>query len=239
MTTKGREGNMDRDHFNDLRAPRFFGAPLSLSLDENKGRMQRRRSGWKKRGRKYLWQHGSARDLPGTKRGDLGWTYSHEGTFRNAGTSEGILNLRHSGWFRDSDGSSGELYSGNVFQLPSRRRSTGARPGKVFLAAVYCNTNDHFLIVHNTFRSVEDAARCADQHAETMAEEEREYDEVWQAAQRCIGYMDNVKEIQGKIDSLAGIIEDLERRRDAEERKISDTEERFGDHPGWADAIIG
>lgn len=90
--------------------------------------------------------------------------------------SDEILDLRHTGWFRDS--SQDSTYRGQVWRLP-------ARDGAERFIAGYMDSDGGLAIIEpEAFDCERDAARRADHMAERDAQEEREYDERWQEASR-------------------------------------------------------
>jgi hypothetical protein len=101
--------------------------------------------------------------------------------WRDAGSAEEILSLRHSGYYRDTFHS--ETYAGHVWQLPARNGEPQFVAGYVDACAA------HVVFVERNgqpeiFDSAMDAARAADSLAESDAEDEREHDEKWHEASK-------------------------------------------------------
>ena len=108
--------------------------------------------------------------------------------WRDVGYADEVYSGRaidHHGWFTSADGWTGDVYRGHVWQLPARdgvpqyvagytEANDSKDSGYVVLCASGCNLE--------LFDDKDDAARAGDALAERMAEQEREYDERWQAA---------------------------------------------------------
>lgn len=99
--------------------------------------------------------------------------------------SEGRRGIDHKGWFTDDMES--EVYRGVVYQLPSR--------GAPLYVYGYAdpNNDDCALLSFDPESDKLDAARYADHFAESFADEEREYNEAWQAGRRADDIADEIK----------------------------------------------
>lgn len=106
------------------------------------------------------------------------WVENAGDGLRLVGFADKIIRLRHTGWFTDDDGM-GDTFRGVVYQLPSRK-------GQPLYAYGYADPNNDgcALLCFDVTNDKEEAARFADQVAETLAESEREYNRAWQAARR-------------------------------------------------------
>lgn len=96
-----------------------------------------------------------------------------------------IANLRHNGWYTMDDGNNGEVMRGVVFRLAH---------GRGFIAgyADPCNDGPAFVEL-SIIDDEKDAARAADNIAESYAERERDYQRAWQAGRQ---FDDLLEEIQ-------------------------------------------
>lgn len=110
--------------------------------------------------------------------------------WREAGKSESILRLRHSGWYTDSDGGAGTIY-GFVLQIPARNGCA------VYIPAIADTDSDGVTFWPVDMYTAEDgtkeaaeeaareAARAADGYAERSAAEGRAYRDADSAGQHC------------------------------------------------------
>lgn len=110
--------------------------------------------------------------------------------------------INHTGWYQDSEGAM-ETLRGAVYRLPGRNgraryvagyREGSSRGGRswsdmnpdsaaVDLSEIFTEDGD-VAADRDHYGAHRDAAYRADQHAERMAEQQREYNDAWQAARR-------------------------------------------------------
>ena len=125
--------------------------------------------------------------------------------------------IEHRGWFTDCDGC-GEVLRGAVYQLPGRKGRTrylaayregseGKRGwtdmGYDGAAAIACR--EVFEAERGDSDAPEaarEAARRADSIAETVARDQREYNDAWQAARRWSDLADDIAEIRAQARQL-------------------------------------
>ncbi len=117
----------------------------------------------------------------------LGW--------RCAGYADDIRSsMRHRGWFADAH--QDEVYRGIVYRLPGGRFVPGyADPVN----------SDCALLANATTQDIDDAARIADQIAETFAERDRNYSEAWHAVSDAVASRRSARAIVS--DALANLRE--------------------------------
>ena len=108
-----------------------------------------------------------------------------------------IINLRHNGWYTDSDGD-GFILRGQVWTVASDNGlSDGRYP--VYYIAGYVEESGAYVCLDvtrgaiSTFDDARDAAYAADSLAERHAETEREYNEKWQEASRLSDDIESLK----------------------------------------------
>lgn len=94
--------------------------------------------------------------------------------FRHIGDAHEIVRLDYTGWYCDEYQDS--LAIGFVLQFPARN----GKP-RYFPAVRFTGSDGTTLYPLDTYDTAEDAARVADQHAESIAEREREYNEKFSA----------------------------------------------------------
>lgn len=129
--------------------------------------------------------------------------------WRDVGYADEVYSGRlidHRGWFIHADGRTGETYRGHVWQLP-------ARNGVPQYVAGYMEPNDSkasgYVVLCASggdlelFDDKDDAARAGDALAERMAEQEREYDERWQAASLAADNRDEARDDMRKARQSA------------------------------------
>ena len=134
--------------------------------------------------------------------------------------------IEHRGWYTDCDGC-GEVLRGAVYQLPGRKGRTrylaayregseGKRGwtdmGYDGAAAIACREvfeaerGDSDAYYHyrggDASEAAREAARRADSIAETVARDQREYNEAWQAARRWSDLADAIAEIRAQARQL-------------------------------------
>jgi hypothetical protein len=135
---------------------------------------------------------------------------------RFVGYASDIVRLDHTGWYVDND--QNETVKGVVFQLPGR-------DGKPLFVAGYEDWNNgradsdgpvtlDFGNVSLTHDGARDAARRADQIAQWIAEDEREYQAAWQAGNRFAELGSDIADSRNAIKAL------LAERRAAKAAKL-------------------
>lgn len=130
------------------------------------------------------------------------WIENASKGLRRVGYVDEIISLNHTGWYTDEFGDS--KMRGIVYQLP-------ARNGKPVFAYGYDDPNNldcALLCFDNDAATKEDAARMADRFAEKNAEEEREYQEAWQAGSQYSDLNDQVKEARANALQLIVVIKE-------------------------------
>ena len=151
-------------------------------------------SGWQAHGKD---EHGRWRDYAAAPLELVeGW--------RDVGYADDVFRLGHSGWFIDSD--CFEKYRGHVWQMP-------ARDGVPQYVAGYMEANDSedsgYAVLCASggdlelFDDSQDAAIAGDELARVMAEQEREYDERWQAARLAADDRDEARDDMRKARKSA------------------------------------
>jgi len=107
-----------------------------------------------------------------------------------------VRSIRHKGWYADNF--QDETYRGCVYQLP-------ARHGVPQFVGGYSdpNNDDCALLSFYLYDEKEDAARAADLIAEARADEQRQYNEAWQAGSE---YADLKTEISSNRRALIELI---------------------------------
>jgi hypothetical protein len=88
---------------------------------------------------------------------------------------------RHTGYYMSPDNWTGEIARGVVFQLPGKNRAPRYISG---IADSWSGAAHAAIISPEIFDDETDAARNADALADRYAEQERDYQEAWQAGQR-------------------------------------------------------
>jgi len=121
------------------------------------------------------------------------WIENANYGLRSCGFADDIVRLRHRGWFTEDDGANDEVYRGIVYQLP-------ARDGKEQYVYGYVDPNNEgcALICFDVQHDKEDAARAADNFAERMAEDARDFNRTWQAGQRYRELGEEVKDLRSE-----------------------------------------
>lgn len=120
-------------------------------------------------------QHEACGLLSRGMNGNIPIAYCHDGpAFGRERFADEIesAHIRHRGWYVDDDGAHGTI-RGLVVALPHGR----------FLSGYYSSDNDERVYYLEIETDEADAARYADGYAERMADEEREYNGRWNAAQ--------------------------------------------------------
>jgi hypothetical protein len=108
----------------------------------------------------------------------LRWIDNPQDGLRRVGYADEVTRIDHRGWFTNEF--QDEVYRGIVYRLPTRSN------GEHLFAYGYDdpNTGGAFLCFDLDAIDEQQAARYADRLAELYAEQEREYQEKWQAARR-------------------------------------------------------
>ena len=151
--------------------------------------------------------------------------YSHGGPeFRGERDAHDIVNLRHKGWFTDTECS--ETAVGIVARLPHGR----------FLAGYRWTSNGERVYFPEVFTDEDEAARAADSYAEAFAEDAREDSERFNAMQEAADEITHVEallrkrlpgrnatdtlrdEVRSLIEELRAARRDLETATEAYER---------------------
>lgn len=128
---------------------------------------------------------------------------------RFVGYADELAALRHTGWYTEDGGMSGESLRGVVLQLPGK----GRRARYVAAYADPCNDGAYRVDVSRRalFEGEEgaegarydagarDAAMAADAFAEVNAERERDYNRAWQAGQEWATAGEEVKRARGEL----------------------------------------
>lgn len=149
---------------------------------------------------------------------------THDGpAFNRERFADEVINLRHTGWYTDSECMNG-TYRGLVAYL-SRGR---------WLAGYYSSDNGERVYFHGVHDSERDAAHMADEHARVSAERESEYQDRYRAAQElqdgisldsyrlreCLA-LRNHKCFEGMRAEIAELIESIRDARDNLARNYS------------------
>jgi hypothetical protein len=100
------------------------------------------------------------------------WYTFGERHFRHEHPAHDIIDLRHTGWYTDTDGH--ESAYGIVGNLPHGR----------YIAGYQWKGNGETVWFPDLYDDQREAARAADEHARVFAEDAREHDERFQAAQQ-------------------------------------------------------
>jgi hypothetical protein len=108
------------------------------------------------------------------------WVEHVSDGLRFVGYADEICRLRHTGWFTHDDGDPDETLRGAVYRLPARNGLSMY----VYGHADPNNDDCAFLVMGTPALEKEDAARWADQFAERMAEEQRDFHRAWDAGRR-------------------------------------------------------
>ena len=118
---------------------------------------------------------------PGKQDGAPVW-YSHGGPeFRGERDADEVIRLRHTGWFTDTEGS--ETATGIVARLPHGR----------FISGYRWTSNGERVYFPEVFTDEDEAARAADSHAESFAEDAREDSERFDAMKDAEGHVEEVE----------------------------------------------
>lgn len=97
------------------------------------------------------------------------------------------LHISHNGWFANADDSA--TVCGIVARLPHNR----------WMAGYYSNDNGERVYLAQVFKDLTDAANAADDEAERVAEDEKEYSEMWRAARNLA---DDIEALESDIKEL-------------------------------------
>lgn len=119
--------------------------------------------------------------------------YIHEDTRRETFAHD-IVNMRHTGWYTNADGTTYKdgsgMARGIVVTLPPILNFPNGR----FLAGYHWGDNDERVIYPELFDDEREAARRADSHAESFAEMQREDSERFDAMQTAESAADDAQE---------------------------------------------
>lgn len=117
---------------------------------------------------------------PGLNGGARIW-YCHTGQyFGRQKWSDEVLDLRHTGWFENDHG---DTIRGLVVALPGGR----------FLAGYHCTGNGEYVYFSEVYNNERDAARAGDDHAESFAEDCREYNDRYDQATALAAKIDDYR----------------------------------------------
>src|SRR6218665_522009 len=163
------------------RARRELGEPASEALD-------RARDG------RYLALYPHGVGNIGAPVGDgLRWVERPgDAGLRFVGFADELTGARHTGWYADStEGASGYLYRGAVYQLPAHRgraryvsayaSSLNEGPAAIAFGEIFIGEPGFSEADADHYCAHRDASRWADRIAEIEAEKARDWDEAWQA----------------------------------------------------------
>lgn len=107
------------------------------------------------------------------------WVENVSDGLRRVGFADEINRMRHRGWFTDDDGDRDEVFRGSVYRLPAR----DGMPQFVYGYDDPCN-DDCALLSFDPVADEKEAARYADDVAESFAEAERDYHRASDAGRR-------------------------------------------------------
>lgn len=132
-----------------------------------------------------------------------GWR--ERGTAQDVCRIEGSRSVDHSGWYTD-DFQDGEI-EGYVFQIPSRKGIPQYVPG-----TKHSDWDGVTIYPMDRYETPLECAAAADRYAEKAAEQEREYQEAWQAGREAAELDDEAKRARKDILRLCKDIRDARLR---------------------------
>lgn len=169
---------------------------------------------WKRE--RFITPHGLGFNAPGTT-----FTRSEDGRkiYGDTGSLDHLRKLPREdipheygrGWYADEDCI--ETVTGLVAVLPSRK------DGPRYLAYIAWSDRDGITICAETFNDAHAAWSCADDMARYAAEEERDYNEKWNAAREVYEHQEEQREVlraaHGEARRLVAVLRDLPRTADS------------------------